>query len=360
MYKKYKFILGEWLFNICAWIVILYLYYFTAFWGLKDFIKSGPIYDYIYSWKPHLELIMQSIIFGFIFSLINTFTERSALRKYSLGIIITVKSIMYIIALFLVGYFTNIFFLTFGIVSEETYYELIKFFSFRFFIVMAIYLTFFIILLNFIIQVNKKFGPGNLRKLITGKYLHPKVEEVIFLFLDLKSSTAIAEKLGHRIYSQFLRNCYHDLTEIVYKYKAEVYQYVGDEVVLIWHRRKGLKNLNCIKAFYAYKNKLTSRESFYLKKFGFAPEFKAGMDMGFVTVAEIGDIKREIAYHGDVLNTASRIQDQCNRLRKELLISENVEEYLVSLNGFKKEMIGEVQLKGKEKQLKIYSIEPKK
>ena len=94
----------------------------------------------------------------------------------------------------------------------------------------------------------------------------------------------------------------------------------------------------------------------YLKKFKAEPEFTGGMDMDVVTVAEIGGIKREIAYHGDVLNTAARIQDQCKKLNKDLLISENVEKNLVKLNGFKKEFIGDVSLRGKEKALKIYSL----
>ena len=94
-----------------------------------------------------------------------------------------------------------------------------------------------------------------------------------------------------------------------------------------------------------------------MKRYDTLPEFKGGMDMGVVTVAEIGDIKREIAYHGDVLNTAARIQDQCKVLNKDLLVSENVEEKLVSLNGFKKEYMGNVNLRGKEKALKIYSLD---
>ena len=178
----------------------------------------------------------------------------------------------------------------------------------------------------------------------------------IFLFLDLKGSTTIAEKLGHNTYSQLLRNCYHDLTEIVIKYKADIYQYIGDEVVLSWKTKDAFQTLNCIKLYFAYDNKLKEHKEFYMKHYHTLPEFKGGMDMGVVTVAEIGDIKREIAYHGDVLNTASRIQEQCKVLDKNLLISENLEKELIDLNGFEKEFIGEVTLRGKEKNVKLYSL----
>ncbi len=210
--------------------------------------------------------------------------------------------------------------------------------------------------MNFIIQVNRKFGPGNLIKQIAGIYHKPSNEFRIFMFLDLKGSTTLAEKLGHETYSQLLRDSFHDLTDIVIKYKAEIYQYIGDEVVLSWKIKDGLKSLNCIKLFFAFDNKLKKRKEFYIKHYYTIPEFKGGMDMGVVTVAEIGDIKREIAYHGDILNTASRIQDQCKVLNKELLISETLEKELPNLHGFKKEFIGKVNLKGKEKDVKIYSL----
>jgi adenylate cyclase len=36
------------------------------------------------------------------------------------------------------------------------------------------------------------------------------------------------------------------------------------------------------------------------------PELKQGLHAGFVTVGEMGDVRMEIAYLGDVLSTASR------------------------------------------------------
>ena len=78
------------------------------------------------------------------------------------------------------------------------------------------------------------------------------------------------------------------------------------------------------------------------------PFFKCGVDCGEVTVAEIGDIKREIAYHGDVLNTAARIEKLCTPQKKKMLISEYLEKVLPKeLDGFGKELIGEFELKRK-------------
>jgi adenylate cyclase len=42
-------------------------------------------------------------------------------------------------------------------------------------------------------------------------------------------------------------------------------------------------------------------------------------------------IKKEIAYHSDVLNTAARIQGQCNPMGKTLLISERLKDSIQPL-----------------------------
>ena len=143
---------------------------------------------------------------------------------------------------------------------------------------------------------------------------------------------------------------------MVIRYKAQIYQYVGDEVVLSWKERDGLNNLACIKLFRSFEEKLSKRKTFYENKFGVVPVFKAGIDLGTVTVAEIGEIKREIAYHGDVVNTASRIEKMCNKLDRTLLFSEHVERKLNGARGIKCELLGDFDLRGREEKIKLYGL----
>ena len=56
------------------------------------------------------------------------------------------------------------------------------------------------------------------------------------------------------------------------------------------------------------KNRLKSRTAWYNQKFGVNPDFKAGIHLGEVTTGEIGALKKEIIFTGDVLNTTARIQ----------------------------------------------------
>ena len=218
------------------------------------------------------------------------------------------------------------------------------------------YLFFIFLLIDFVRQVDKKFGPGNLIRMVKGEFYRPKEVERIVMFLDLKSSTTIAEKIGHIKFSQLLQDCFQDLS-IVRKYEAEIYQYVGDEAVLVWERQKGLKKMNFLQFYFAYKSKLKKRDKYYMREYGITPKFKCGCHIGKVIMTEIGEIKREIAYHGDVMNTAARIQDQCSKNEKEFLLSEELYHLLPSNIPFNIKILNKILLKGKESEVSIYSVE---
>ncbi len=202
-------------------------------------------------------------------------------------------------------------------------------------------------------QVNLMLGDNNLGKLLSGKFYTPREEVRVFMFLDLQSSTQLAEQLGHLRYSRLLQDCFNDLGVVV-ENEAEIYQYVGDEAILTWKLEDGLRNQNCINAYFNFKRQLQQREDYYLQNYGCVPFFKAGLNAGLVTVTEVGKYKKEIAYHGDTMNTAARIQGKCNDLNQELLISENLKD-LLNYSSFEFDKLGSIPLKGKAKEVPIYA-----
>jgi adenylate cyclase len=206
--------------------------------------------------------------------------------------------------------------------------------------------------------VNDKYGPGVFVSFLLGRYFHPKREERIFMFLDLRGATTIAEQLGEGRYFNFLKDVFRDSTPDILKSKGEIYQYVGDEIVISWKKDTGTLNANCLQCFFDIKQQLLDNASYYQEKYdGTVPEFRAGLHFGFVMVGEIGVVKRDIAYSGDVLNTASRIQSKCKELGVNILISKNLLVGLGSLpNAFKPREIGEIDLRGKQHSLMLYTM----
>jgi adenylate cyclase len=203
---------------------------------------------------------------------------------------------------------------------------------------------------------NEKFGRGVFLKMLLGRYRKPQEEKRIFMFLDLKSSTTIAEDLGHYKYSQMIQDCFYDLNTIVRKYDAEIYQYVGDEAVLSWTYKRGLKRNNSLELYFAFKERMDTRSGYYQEKYGLVPEFKAGIHGGTLMVTEVGSIKKEIAYHGDVINTTARIQSQCNTYNVNVLISESLLQDMQLPEKYITKNIDDLLLKGKAQTVNIYSV----
>ncbi|MBL7834350.1 MAG: adenylate/guanylate cyclase domain-containing protein [Cyclobacteriaceae bacterium] len=178
-------------------------------------------------------------------------------------------------------------------------------------------------------------------------------EDRIFMFLDMKSSTSHAESLGPARYSMLIRDCFSDMSEAAGRNKAELYQYVGDEVVFTW--KTSDENIErSIQLYFEFKEALNNRSMYYMKHYGIIPEFKAGIHQGKVIRACVSSIRKATAYHGDAINTASRIQDKCNALSCGLLISSGLRKALPEYyKTFRK---GHFQLRGKHEVIELFTV----
>lgn len=119
----------------------------------------------------------------------------------------------------------------------------------------------------FLLQVNDKFGPGVFLKFIAGNYHSPKKEGRIFMFLDMRSSTAIAEKIGNEKYFNLLKDVFFDITDTILNNEGEIYQYVGDEIVISWSIKRGARNANCLNCFTQIQEKLMELRPNYQQEY---------------------------------------------------------------------------------------------
>lgn len=215
---------------------------------------------------------------------------------------------------------------------------------------------FLALMFNFFGILNTLIGRNALGKFFLGMYRKPRKVERVFMFLDIRSSTSIAEKIGPLKFMSLVNDFFYDVTRPVYLTKGEIYKYVGDEVIITWTMSNALKNNNCFRCYEMIRKAVLSRSEEYTKKYGLIPEFKAGMHGGIAITGELGFNKREIAYMGDVLNTTSRIEEACKTLDQPLLISEYLVVRLKDTSNFSFIEVGNVKLRGKQQQIKLYTI----
>ena len=71
-------------------------------------------------------------------------------------------------------------------------------------------------------------------------------------------------------------------------------------------------------------------------------------------------MKKELAYHGDAINTAARIRSACGQRQKELIISADLVSLLTAIDEkYNIESLGICQLPGKANLVALFSITEK-
>jgi adenylate cyclase len=280
---------------------------------------------------------------------------RKYLRKTNLILLLVLNSLANVLIIFISAWvFVGIFYLggTFSILLEN----FSNLFS-SYFLIGLLFGLFLSIVFTFYGIVGTLIGKNTLGKLFIGMYRTPVETDRVFMFLDIKSSTSIAEKTGHLKFLSLVNDFFYDIAEPVRKTKGEIYKYVGDEAIITWKTNHAITNANCIRCFYLIEDEIAKRSEDYLSKYGIVPEFKAGLHGGLSVTGELGYTRREIAYMGDVLNTTARIEEACKTYGRHLLISEHLVKQIVLPDGYKAVEVGMVRLRGKEKEMRLLAVE---
>jgi len=212
------------------------------------------------------------------------------------------------------------------------------------------------LLFNFLGQVNGLLGPGVLMNLMIGRYHRPREEVRVFLLIDLRGSTQVATRLGNLRYHAFLSRFISDVSSGAGRHRGEVHRYVGDEVILTWNAASGLRDARCVRAVFAIADALEAGSTAYEADFGVVPSFWAGLHLGPVVTGEIGTVKHEIAFLGDTLNVASRIQQAGKEMQHQFLASAGVVSALDLPHGIVRESLGRIVLRGVEDAVELFVI----
>ncbi|MEZ4808937.1 MAG: adenylate/guanylate cyclase domain-containing protein [Allomuricauda sp.] len=344
----------------CIWF-LFGLVYSIIEQGILGRLEYYPTTHNKYDFKSSL---IYASVGGFLTGLIHGWIEvtwlSKKLAKSRLWTKISIKTSFYtgfiILFLIMLSFAVNSRRFDAPILSQEVI-QSVEFFVGRYtFWSVVVYIAFALLIAMLFAELSIYVGTGVFLNFLFGKYHTPKRESRIFMFLDMKSSTTIAEQLGHAKFFELLKDYYADMANPILETSGEIYQYVGDEIVITWPEKMGLYKNNCIECFLRISKTLEQKKARYEKKFNFFPSFKAGYHVGLVTTGEIGVIKKEIIYTGDVLNTAARIQDQCNNYGTKILVSEQLRDKLKETESMEFWEIAKLQLRGKKEQIRLFAL----
>lgn len=338
------------------WTIIdtgVYLYKFY-----NDHIdEAARPYD-MHSWA--VLLLRSGLIFCIclVMAYLLTYQLKHLVRNLPLWLSLVIKSIIMVAAAFLLNYilhFTYIWLIEKEPLTTELGQSYYKIFQTSLFMSQMIRWLIIFLITILMIEVNEKYSPGVFFDILAGRYITPKNEKRTVMFIDLVDSTAIAEQLGHKRYFRFIRDFIYFISVALLENDGQIYQYVGDEVVVSWIVKKPNANRKCLQALLDCKRILQRNKNYFKKQYGVIPEFRAGIHTGEVTIGEIGVIKKDLAMSGDTMNTAARLRSATSELDEKVIISKDFAAQ-TNLKNWNAVNLGLVDLKGKESAMELFAL----
>ena len=195
------------------------------------------------------------------------------------------------------------------------------------------------------------------RVLIDGYDQKGETIDVAVLFVDIRNSTLICEKMPPDDFVSLLNEFFKIAINVISKNNGVVNKFMGDAILAFWGQAF-LSTSPCLDAAAASLQicqKLEEMNVDWLKRFGFAVEIGIGIHYGSVIAGNIGGAERkEFTIIGDTVNTAKRLEELTKITETKINISENVLPFIE--NAFETGYIGDYELKGKNQTEAIYSL----
>jgi adenylate cyclase len=209
---------------------------------------------------------------------------------------------------------------------------------------------------NLIVEIGGLLGFGTLENLLTGRYVQPRREQRVFLLVDMRNSTGLAERLGpvrfHELLNWFLR----DIADAALECDAEIHKYVGDEAILTWPIDRALTDGACLACPFIVRDIIARNRERYRSRFGVAPAFRAALHCGEIVAGEIGDVRREIAYVGDTLNTTARLLEAAKTMGRDVLVSADLLQQTRLPADLRSEPLPTLEVRGRSAPLGIAAL----
>ncbi len=213
-------------------------------------------------------------------------------------------------------------------------------------------LTYVMLYASFVYRMQ---GPKGMWRFYLRKYAKPVYEDKVIMFLDINDSTTIAERIGHKKFLSFLNDFFSLISDEVVNYDGEIHKYVGDEIILFWEYDKVRSN-EPIECFRAAVKAIERKKALFRRRYGLEEVgFKAGLHAGPVVVGELGKYKRELAFTGDTMNVAARLEELSKQKGCRLVVTADYLNLVRDVIGEQTyRHIGKIALRGKHEQLDLY------
>jgi len=178
-------------------------------------------------------------------------------------------------------------------------------------------------------------------------------EVVTVLFCDIVGFTSMTERLTAAEVADFLNTFFDRMTRAIFGYKGSVNKYIGDAIMAIFGAPIPMGNHSeqAVRAALAMQAEVAAIQETLPPDRRF--QIRIGVNSGRVVVGNIGSAQRmEFTVLGDPVNVAQRLESIC----KPGKVYVGEETYLGTRDLFEYKDLGDVSLKGKQKQIRVYEV----
>ena len=209
-----------------------------------------------------------------------------------------------------------------------------------------------------IAKIQKYLPSGITEKILSQRdRIEGEKRQVTVMFCDMKGFTLLSERLGPEIMYAMMDEVYEILIHKVYDYEGTVNEMTGDGVMALFGAPIALEDApqRAIHSAMAIHREMTRfNDRMRQEKGEFPPiRMRVGIHTGPVVVGTLGnDLRVEFKAVGDTVNLASRMESLAEP--GTTYISEDT--FKITEGLFRVEALGEKEIKGKEKPLKVYQV----
>ena len=191
---------------------------------------------------------------------------------------------------------------------------------------------------------------------------------VSILFTDISSYSTIIEHMSPETAVKFLNEYFSAMHDVIDKHEGQIVNYIGDSVMVVFGAPEKLDNheIISVKCAIEMKNKLDELNkkwdetefSRYWKNHGIEKiTARTGIHTGGVIAGNIGsDRMLQYSTIGDTVNVASRLEQANKDFSTDILFSHEIYSSLTKGLYEKSNYEGDINLKGRDKKTKVYSI----
>ena len=191
---------------------------------------------------------------------------------------------------------------------------------------------------------------------------------VSILFTDITSYSTIIEHMSPETAVKFLNEYFTAMHDIIEEHKGQIVNYIGDSVMVVFGAPEKLENHEIISVKCAIQMKIKLNElnekwektefSRYWKNHGIEKiTARTGIHTGGVIAGNIGsDRMLQYSTIGDTVNVASRLEQANKEFSTNILFSHEIYSSLTKELYEKSNYEGDINLKGRDKKTKVYSI----